>query len=144
MTYYFAYGSNMSLEQMRWRCPDHRYVGLGVLHGFKWLIYSRGYANITASNGDEVWGSVFQISHQDELSLDKAEGVRYGTYLREQKDVRVGDDTLSCLVYVAPSSEAGVAKAEYVLRINAGIRDATLPEDYVTRYLRPFVSVSDG
>lgn len=35
MTYlkYFAYGSNMDLEQMAWRCPQARVVGPGFLKG---------------------------------------------------------------------------------------------------------------
>ena len=35
MNYYFAYGSNMSYEQMKERCPDSKYVGVARLNGYK-------------------------------------------------------------------------------------------------------------
>jgi len=28
---YFGYGSNLWMDQMNLRCPDSRYIGLGVL-----------------------------------------------------------------------------------------------------------------
>jgi gamma-glutamylcyclotransferase len=43
---YFAYGSNLSTEQMRERCPYSTAVGLGKMTGWKWIINRRGYANV--------------------------------------------------------------------------------------------------
>ncbi|KAI0893715.1 hypothetical protein F4806DRAFT_504114 [Annulohypoxylon nitens] len=43
---YFAYGSNLSLKQMRSRCPCSQPIGLAHLPGWAWLINERGYANI--------------------------------------------------------------------------------------------------
>ena len=31
-TVYFAYGSNLWIDQMNRRCPENKYVGVGVLH----------------------------------------------------------------------------------------------------------------
>ncbi|KAB8300284.1 hypothetical protein EYC80_000484 [Monilinia laxa] len=45
-TLYFAYGSNLSLTQMKSRCPNSTYYGLGLLQGYIWIINERGYANI--------------------------------------------------------------------------------------------------
>lgn len=28
--YYIAYGSNLNVPQMRWRCPDARIIGTGL------------------------------------------------------------------------------------------------------------------
>ncbi|KAA8572454.1 hypothetical protein EYC84_003074 [Monilinia fructicola] len=47
-TLYFAYGSNLSLTQMKARCPNSTYYGLGVLQGYRWIINQRGYANIVS------------------------------------------------------------------------------------------------
>jgi gamma-glutamylcyclotransferase len=30
-TLYFGYGSNIWIEQMNSRCPDNKYIGVGVL-----------------------------------------------------------------------------------------------------------------
>ncbi|TGO66710.1 hypothetical protein BELL_0938g00010 [Botrytis elliptica] len=54
-TLYFAYGSNLSLKQMKTRCPDSTYVGTGVLQNYRWIVNQRGYANIVfcGDSGDE-------------------------------------------------------------------------------------------
>lgn len=43
---YFGYGSNMWRHQMSLRCPSSKYIGLGVLNGWHWIINQRGYANV--------------------------------------------------------------------------------------------------
>ncbi|KAI1759455.1 hypothetical protein GGR53DRAFT_143210 [Hypoxylon sp. FL1150] len=45
-TLYFAYGSNLSTSQMRDRCPQSTPVALARLPGWKWIINTRGVANI--------------------------------------------------------------------------------------------------
>ncbi|KAL7923507.1 hypothetical protein ACQKWADRAFT_51355 [Trichoderma austrokoningii] len=50
---YFAYGSNLSTEQMRERCPYSTAVGLGKMTGWKWIINRRGYANIVKLGKDD-------------------------------------------------------------------------------------------
>ncbi|UKZ55488.1 hypothetical protein TrVGV298_009312 [Trichoderma virens] len=50
---YFAYGSNLSTEQMRQRCPYSTAVGLGKITGWRWIINARGYANIVREGGYE-------------------------------------------------------------------------------------------
>ncbi|OTA06536.1 hypothetical protein A9Z42_0072890 [Trichoderma parareesei] len=100
---YFAYGSNLSTEQMRQRCPYSTAVGLGKLSGWKWIINERGYANIVklddgeddVSGEDEgkgrmedeeeeekkkekqshVYGMLYLLPTEDEDRLDGYEGV---------------------------------------------------------------------
>ena len=74
-TVYFAYGSNLHLAQMAKRCPESRYLGRGILPGFKWQINTRGYANVIISEGDHVEGLCFLLSQRDEERLDVSEGV---------------------------------------------------------------------
>ena len=139
---YFGYGSNLWLEQMAFRCPEHRVLGLGRLQGYRWFISSRGYANIAVSADDFVLGLVFEISQSDEKSLDKYEGVHRGLYRKENLPVLIGNESLDCLVYVDPVEEEGRPKAEYIARINKGIRDAKLPLEYVERCIRKYVPAS--
>jgi gamma-glutamylcyclotransferase len=58
---YFAYGSNLWLEQMQNRCPSHRVIGAGILENYRWIISKRGYANIVKSADDEVQGVVSKL-----------------------------------------------------------------------------------
>lgn len=136
---YFAYGSNMWLEQMQERCPDHRIIGLGLLRGYRWIISARGYANIIRSFGDLVYGVVFDISGSDEQKLDGHEGVSRGSYRKELLSVEINDSPTTCLVYADPIEQVGEPKPEYVSRINNGVEDAELPSDYVLKYIRIFI-----
>ncbi|KAK0737396.1 hypothetical protein B0T21DRAFT_347767 [Apiosordaria backusii] len=83
---YFAYGSNLWLDQMARRCPSSAYIGLGRLRNYKWFINARGYANVARSptfldeppsEADEVWGLVYRLTPEDEKMLDLNEGVPY-------------------------------------------------------------------
>jgi len=136
---YFAYGSNLWRQQMTSRCPEHRKTGAGRLNGWHWIITTRGYASIVASKCDYVLGTVYELSESDEQNLDLFEGVSQGNYRKETVMVVVDGQQSSCLVYIDEVTETGQPKTEYIARINNGIRDATFPDEYVTRYLRPFI-----
>ena len=54
-TFYFAYGSNLSPEQMAGRCPESPAtssipVAVARLDGWRWIICGRGYANVVPSS----------------------------------------------------------------------------------------------
>lgn len=86
---YFAFGNNLQLEQMAKRCPESRYMGIGLLHGYRWQINQRGYANVIPSEHDEVAGLCFLLSARDEARLDVSEGVAVGAYEKELMDVEL-------------------------------------------------------
>ncbi|KIW87123.1 uncharacterized protein Z519_12234 [Cladophialophora bantiana CBS 173.52] len=71
----FGYGSNLSPRTMKQRCPDSLFIGLAELKDWKWIINETGYANITPSPGDVVYGSLCFLSKRDEIALDESEGV---------------------------------------------------------------------
>jgi gamma-glutamylcyclotransferase len=138
---YFAYGSNLWLEQMRERCPKHRVLSHGVLKGYRWIISTRGVANIVKSVPDEVHGIIYEISNSDEERLDFHEGVKKGHYNKKTILVEADDEELECLVYIDPIDEEGTPRLEYIKRINDGLIDAKLPEEYVNHYIRKFLPV---
>ena len=124
---------------MKDRCPEHRLIGNGLLKGYRWIITTRGYANIVKSVSDEVRGVVYEISESDEKSLDRYEGVQSGSYRKEMLKIEMGNESKECLVYVDPVEEEGKPKEEYVGRINKGIFDSRLPPEYIDRYIRKFI-----
>lgn len=86
MKYYVAYGSNLSVEQMAYRCPDATIVGTGVLEG--WRLVFRTHATIEPCEGFSVPVLVWAISGRDEARLDRYEGFpRY--YVKEYLSVPV-------------------------------------------------------
>ncbi|MGZ3606205.1 MAG: gamma-glutamylcyclotransferase family protein [Thermodesulfobacteriota bacterium] len=139
MKLYFAYGSNLWRKQMKDRCPEHRLVGNAILKGYRWIITTRGYANIVKSVSDEVHGVVYEISESDEKSLDRYEGFQSGSYRKEMLKIEMGNESKECLVYVDPVEEEGKPKEEYIERINKGISDSRLPPEYIDRYIRKFI-----
>ncbi len=138
---YFAYGSNMWLEQMARRCPASRVLGPGRLADHRWTISARGYANVVSSPGDHVLGTVFALTVEDEDALDRHEGVHLDppSYLKRTLPVSLEPGREACLVYVDPRLEEGEAWPEYRVRIRNGLRDAALPAAYVERYLARFL-----
>lgn len=78
--YYFAYGSNLHVKQMKKRCPNSRYIGRARLSNHRWQINERGYANIVEADGHRVDGLVYEIDDKDEAKLDINEGVSKNAY----------------------------------------------------------------
>lgn len=77
--YYFAYGSNMDLNQMAFRCPNSRYEGIGYIHNQR-LVFKNTFATIIPSEGDVVPIVIYRISKADEDILDKYEHVPNSYY----------------------------------------------------------------
>ncbi|KAF5584830.1 AIG2 family [Fusarium subglutinans] len=85
--YYFAYGSNLHLQQMKRRCPGSKFIGSGKLADHRWQINERGYANVTESQGHWVEGLVYEINPRDEARLDINEGVSKDAYQKKYMTV---------------------------------------------------------
>ena len=140
--YYFGYGSNLSKDQMFVRCPDSSYFMSGNLSGYSWFINTRGYASVRQNLNDFVLGEIFTLSDKDIKLLDIYESVAEGMYEKFMMSVKTQSGFIDCLVYIATDKEIGQPQAEYIERINAGIRSANLPSDYVQKSIRPFVPES--
>jgi gamma-glutamylcyclotransferase (GGCT)/AIG2-like uncharacterized protein YtfP len=138
-SYYFAYGSNLSKEQIALRCPESNYLISGRLSGYAWLINNRGYASVKPSPNAFVLGEVFSLSEQDIEYLDIYESVAEGMYDKYILSIQTEEGLFDCLVYIASNNDIGKPEVEYIERINAGIKSANLPKDYVEQWIRPFV-----
>lgn len=135
---YFAYGSNMSIDQMGHRCPGATVEGIGILVGWRYLVNRWGVATVVPAPGEAVHGVVWEVSATHEQALDAYEGVGGGHYTRELLTVETGDASVDALVYVATSSEPGVARPDYQeLVVDAAVA-AGLPERHL-RELRAWL-----
>lgn len=67
-TYYFAYGSNMNLDQMAYRCPAASVVEPVYLEGYRLTFCGRGkgsgVATILPEEGSRVEGVYFGRLHR--------------------------------------------------------------------------------
>lgn len=100
---YIAYGSNLSVEQMEYRCPDAKVVGTAVLKD--WKLVFRYHADIKPCRGAETPVLVWTVSAADERRLDRYEG--FPTYY-VKKDVQVimdgSGEKLEGMVYIMTDS----------------------------------------
>lgn len=72
--YYFAYGSNMNLEQMKYRCPAAEVVENVRLEDYRLAFRGRapgnGVATVLPEKGSYVEGVLWKITEACEKSLD--------------------------------------------------------------------------
>jgi hypothetical protein len=99
-TLYFAYGSNINLDQMAYRCPDAQVVGPVTLDNYELLFRRSGFATIQPCEGETVTGLLWSITPDCEESLDRYEG--YPRFY-DKRTVTVRDSQgreLSAMVYI--------------------------------------------
>ena len=74
---YIAYGSNLNLKQMKYRCPTAKLIGKGVVENyglqFKGMPHC-SYATIAPCIGKSVPVALWELQPRDEKLLDRYEG----------------------------------------------------------------------
>jgi gamma-glutamylcyclotransferase (GGCT)/AIG2-like uncharacterized protein YtfP len=132
--FYFAYGSNMSPDQMAARCPNATPVGVAVLEGWHVAINSRGVATIVPDHARSVVeGVLWRVTETCLRSLDRFERVADGLYVREEFQVRLDDRVVRAVVYVASSADLGEPRSGYLDRILHGADHFGLSRAYRRR-----------
>jgi len=144
--FYFSYGSNLNEKTMLDRCKSARKVGAFKLPG--WKLVFRCVADIEQGNEtDLVVGGIWEITPDDEIILDRYEGVRYGKYGRDgggsyrklsfpiltKRDNAVHD----VLVYQMNRQEGVMPPGKWYLNtIRKGYKDFGLDETYLDEAVR--------
>ena len=89
--YYLAYGSNLNVRQMKWRCPTAKAIGTAIIKDYELLFKGSktgAYLTIEPKVGAEVPVAVWAVEPSDELNLDRYEG--YPTfYYKAELDLPV-------------------------------------------------------
>ena len=137
--WYFAYGSNLSIEQMIERTglilPGERRARIARLPGFRLAFNMRGddgqvYANITHP-GKGVLGVIYRCGPE---ALEKLDAYEIGYERRLVRVVTEDEETLDAVAYVVkPEFVTNEQKpsGEYLSRIVTGARQHGLPATYV-------------
>lgn len=119
--YYFAFGSNMDMQQLEDRkdeFADRQKVIMkaefadrqkGIMEDWK-LIFNKinvrrngsGFANIEPEIGSIVEGIIYKVNDDAIKILDWYEGVRFDSYCRETMFVESErNESINCIVYIA-------------------------------------------
>ncbi len=101
--FYLAYGSNLNLRDMSYRCKKAIPIGSTVLMNYR-LVYKGsidGYAYLTIepSKDSLVPVGIFNISFFDELRLNKYEGYPE-LYYKEHFPINIGNKEAKALIYI--------------------------------------------
>jgi phage replication-related protein YjqB (UPF0714/DUF867 family)/gamma-glutamylcyclotransferase (GGCT)/AIG2-like uncharacterized protein YtfP len=127
---YFAYGSNLSAQQMAARCPDAVDPRRATLADHDWLINQRGVATIEPLAGSEVHGVLWHVSDRDLATLDSAEGVPV-RYRRDRLTVHTDDGPSEAWVYIDHRVDPGPPRPGYLERIIDGAHQHDLPHRWI-------------
>lgn len=127
---YFAYGSNLCVQQMARRCPEASDPRPATLADHDWLINQRGVATVEPFPGSRVHGVLWRVSDRDLAALDSAEGVPV-RYRRDRLTVHTTDGPAPAWVYIDHRVQPGAPRDGYLERIIGAAVQHRLPPAWV-------------
>jgi len=124
---YVAYGSNLNLEQMQFRCPYATAIGNGILPDYQ-LLFRGGdgssVATVESKKDSEVPILLWEITPRDEESLDRYEGYPY-LYRKETVEVQYGEKLVEAMIYIMNEGKPiGTPSGYYFNAILEGYKSA--------------------
>lgn len=127
---YVAYGSNLNLKQMAYRCPTATLVGTGVIQNYELQFKgmpSCAYATIEPCKGKNVPVAVWDIKPIDEKRLDRYEGYP-SHYFKQDIPVKMDNGKeLTAMVYIIDLNQKfGLPSGSYYDTVRQGYRDCGL------------------
>jgi hypothetical protein len=125
---YIAYGSNMNLEQMAWRCPTANVVGTTYLQD--WRLIFCGVASIERFKGGQVPVVVWDIQPEDEIALDRYEGWPR-LYRKEIVQITLDGKKVKTMVYIKNDSREHPPNLDYLGVISEGYKSAGFDGNYL-------------
>ena len=130
--YYIAYGSNLNVYQMRFRCPKARIIGTAIVPDYELLFKGSktgSYLTIEPKKGSSVPVAVWETTGQDELALDRYEGYPTFYYKKELtlpiKGIKTGKiRNRNVYLYIMHEDRPiGIPSKQYVRTCLEGYRD---------------------
>ena len=132
-TLYIAYGSNINLQQMAYRCPTAKPVHTGMLKGFE--LQFKGVATIAPKENSQVPVLLWNLKPQDERSLDKYESYP-NFYRKEVYEITLNGKSYEAMVYIMNGNSALSEPSEqYYNAIEKGYLDNGLDTKYLEQAL---------
>ena len=140
--YYLAYGSNLNIKQMAYRCPTARPVGTAVIKGYELLFKGSktgAYLTIEKAENSSVPVAVWEVTDDDEKRLDTYEGFP-NFYYKTEMEVTVNSRKVKAFVYIMHEDrKLAIPSSAYVRTCVQGYRDF----DFELKYLRLAFDISE-
>jgi len=97
---YIAYGSNMVEEQMAFRCPGAKLIGMGWIPNHRLEFYLHATVERSRAKDARVPVAVWEIDARDERNLDRYEGYP-DYYTKHTRTVVMADGSeIKGMVYI--------------------------------------------
>lgn len=143
--YYLAYGSNLNVRQMRYRCPTAKPIGITAISNYE-LLYkgskTGSYLTIEKKKGSLVPIVVWEVTAADEKRLDAYEGYPNFYYKKEMKlPVRLANGKtkkVTAFVYIMHEErEIAIPSMTYIRTCEEGYRNFGFDLKHLVRaYMR--------
>ncbi|MBU5439764.1 gamma-glutamylcyclotransferase [Tissierella sp. MSJ-40] len=140
---YIAYGSNLNLNQMKYRCPTARVIGTSELKDYELVFRGSRYgavATIEPCEGSTVPVLLWSIKPDDEKALDRYEGYP-NFYGKSGVDITVGNYKATAMVYIMTEGyKLGNPSDSYLKTIEEGYIDAGFDLDILYNAVKKTLS----
>ncbi len=127
----------MHPEQMLQRCPHSPLSGTGWLHGWR-LTFAGGdigwegaLATVVEDPQSQVFVVLYDVSDEDEQSLDRWEGSELGIHRKIRLRIETGGEPVLAWMYVLDAYEGGLPSARYLGVMAEAAEIAGAPAEYV-------------
>ena len=131
---YIAYGSNLNLPQMAYRCPTAKVVGVSEIKDYELLFRGgrRGaVATIEPLEGSSVPVLLWKIRPQDEAALNRYEGYPH-FYRQEMMEVELDGKPVGAMVYIMNDGhDLGAPSDGYLQTIAEGYESAGFDTEFL-------------
>lgn len=135
---YVAYGSNLNIRQMKYRCPFAKLYGTGVIEDYELQFKGRptgAYATIAPKEGSVVPVAVWELKATDEKSLDYYEGYP-SHYFKKDVPVKMDGKDITAMVYIMDlKMDFGLPSSYYYHVVYEGYLDCGLDTDFLENAL---------
>ncbi len=125
---YIAYGSNINLEQMKYRCPHSKVVGTSEIKDYE--LEFRGVATIVPNKGATVLVLIWEIDERDLPVLNRYEGWPR-LYRQETMFFELNGREVEGMAYLMNYGELSPPSPQYYNTILQGYRENGLDEKYL-------------
>lgn len=136
---YVAYGSNLNLNQMKYRCPSSKIIGKGFINDHELIfkgIANRAVATIEPKKDSSTPVLVWGIPSKDELTLDIYEGY---PRLYSKKTIKVelyNNEIVYAMIYLLSFGEPNQPSKHYYNIIKQGYLQNKFDLTYLEKALK--------
>ena len=133
---YVAYGSNLNIRQMKYRCPGAKLYGTGVIDDYELQFKGQphgAFATIAPKEGASVPVAVWDISEKNEQALDRYEGYP-SHYFKQNVPVQLDGEEVNAMVYIMNLRMGfGMPSPYYYQTVYDGYNDCGLDTDVLDK-----------